>query len=89
MKNWKIILLVAGILLIAASFVVYGQHISTCYYAGQDLPQFTLESRMQLAGSLQPGCPADGAIWEFPGVVPARYAAVFGILVNEPPGSST
>jgi len=43
MKNWKLILLVAGILLLVASFAVYAARISSCYPSAKLWSEFTME----------------------------------------------
>jgi hypothetical protein len=43
MKNWKLILLVAGILLLIAAFAVYAGRIASCYPAVDILAQYSLE----------------------------------------------
>ena len=43
MKNWKPILLVAGILLLIAAFAVYAARIASCYPPANILAQFSPE----------------------------------------------
>jgi hypothetical protein len=43
MKNWKTILLVAGILLLVAAFTVYAARISSCYPSAKVWSEFTME----------------------------------------------
>jgi hypothetical protein len=43
MKNWKLILLVAGILLLIAAFAVYAARIASCYPPANILAQYSPE----------------------------------------------
>jgi len=43
MKNWKLILLIAGILLLSAAFAVYAARIASCYPPANTLAQFSPE----------------------------------------------
>jgi hypothetical protein len=49
MKNWKIIILVAGILLLAASIIVYEARITSCYPPKSIWEQYTPEYQKVLA----------------------------------------
>jgi len=48
MKNWKIIMLVVGVLLLVASIIVYEIHITSCYPPASIWEQFTSESKTAL-----------------------------------------
>ncbi|MCX6033815.1 MAG: hypothetical protein NTV38_02385 [Chloroflexi bacterium] len=43
MKNWKVILLVAGILLLIAAFAVYAARIASCYPPAKIIAQYSPE----------------------------------------------
>lgn len=55
MKNWKPILLVAGILLLIAAFAVYAARIASCYPPANILAQFSPE----YVKSFQENCKLD------------------------------
>lgn len=74
MKNWKIVLLILGVLLILISFVVYSRKISTCYPAEAVWERFTPEHQASLSQSCQLNAISivrfiDFLIWFVPGSV--------------------
>ncbi len=80
MKNWKSILLIAGVLLLVSAFAAYAARIASCYPAANILAQYSPEYLKGFRESCRLRFPADHPIQRFPIAIHTGNNPVLGLL---------